>query len=69
MHEACTEADSLSLLGRLVTEMGTPKLLRLIATIADQHSGDLAQQGPNSDAARFAREAKILSRAAEAIAD
>lgn len=69
MPEKVTDSDALSLLRRLVTEMGTPRLLRLIATVADQHARDLVQHGPGSEAARLAREAEILSRASDAIAD
>jgi hypothetical protein len=69
MYEKFTDSDSLALLRRLVTELGTPQLLRLLASVADQHAKELAQEGPTQDAARFAREAKILSRASEAIAD
>lgn len=69
MHETFTDGDTLALLRRLVTHTSTPQLLRLIASVADQHAEDLAHQGRTTEAARFAREAKILSRASEAIAD
>ncbi len=69
MDETFTAGNTLALLRRLVTELGTLQLLRLLAGVADQHATQLAQEGPTQDAARSAREAEILSRAVEAIAD
>jgi hypothetical protein len=69
MDETCGGGDSLAILKRLVADIGTPQLLRLIADVAEQHANDLIRQGISPHAARFARDAKILSRAAEAIPD
>ena len=69
MHEKSTDGDSLAILERLISEIGTPELLRLIAEVAEQHANDLLRQGASPQAARFAREASILSRASDAILD
>lgn len=70
MNEQFTDAEkSLAILKQLVTEIGTPQLLRLIADVAQQHANELLRQGASPQAARFAREATILSRASEAILD
>ena len=67
MNQKSTDAESLAILKRLVTEIGTPQLLSLIAQVAEEHAKELLGQGASPQAARFAREAKILSRASEAI--
>jgi len=69
MHDKFTDGDSLALLSRLITEIGTPQLLRLLASVADQHAKKLAQEGQTLHATRCALEAKILGRASEAITD
>jgi hypothetical protein len=69
MPEQSTHGDSLAILKRLVTDLGTPRVLRLIAEIAAQHADDLRRQGASPHAARCAREAQILSRACEALRD
>jgi hypothetical protein len=67
MHEKSTDGDSLAILERLITEIGTPQLLRIIADVAERHASDVLRQGASPQAARLAREAKILSQASDAI--
>jgi hypothetical protein len=67
MNQKSTDAESLAILQRLVTDIGTPQLLSLIAQVAEEHANELLRQGASPQAARFAREAEILSRASEAI--
>jgi len=59
--------DDLALVQRLVTELGAPHLLRLMADAAMQHADALAQQGASPHAARLSREAALLNRAAHEI--
>jgi hypothetical protein len=69
MDAKFTDGDDLAILKRLVTDIGTPQLVRLIACVVEQHANELLRQGASPQAARFARDAKILSRASEAISD
>jgi hypothetical protein len=66
-NERAPEPDSLAILERLVSEIGTPQLVRLIADITEGHARMLLRQGASPLAARVSREAAILSRAAEEI--
>ena len=56
-------------LKRVIVETGTAQVLRLVADIARQHAEDLLKQGARADAARFAREAKMLAKASNALVD
>ena len=67
MNEEFADGDSLAIVKRLVTDIGTPQLLRLVADVAEQHADDLLRHGASPLAARCAREAKILSRASDAV--
>lgn len=58
---------NLALVQRLVTELGAPHLLRLIADAAMRHADAVAQQGASPHAARLSREAALLNRAAHEI--
>ena len=69
MDETLTDGNSLAILKRLMTDIGTPRLLRLIADVAAEHANDLIRQGASPQAARFEREARILRRASEALLD
>ena len=62
-----TRQESLVIVKRLVGEIGTPRLLRLMARITEQHAHDLLRQGASHQAARCTREATILSLASEAL--
>jgi hypothetical protein len=62
-----TDAESALVLKRLIAQVGTPQLLRLVADAAKQHAEDLVRDG--ADAARFLREATILAKASDAISD
>ena len=64
-----TDADSALVLKRLIAQVGTPQLLRLVADAATQHAEDLVRAGAQADAARFLREATILAKASDAISD
>jgi hypothetical protein len=57
--------EPLAILERLVTDVGAPRLVRLIAAIVEQHARQLLREGASPMAARVSREAAILSRAAE----
>jgi len=69
MNDRALDADSLVILKRLVAEVGTPQLLRLIADVAQQHANELLGHGASLQAGRLAREASILAKAADAILD
>ena len=62
-----TNAEGALVLKRLIAQVGTPQLLRLVADAAKQHAEDLVRDGAHADAARFFREATILAKAADAI--
>jgi hypothetical protein len=61
--------DRIAVLKRLIAETGTAEVLSLLADIARQHAEDLLKQGARVDAARFAKEAKILAKASQASVD
>ena len=67
MDERVAEGDRLAVLERLITEIGTPQLLHLIAEIAEQHANELLRRGAGPQAARCAREARILTEASRAL--
>ncbi len=67
MEDEFIDKDLFTILERLVIQMGPPQLLRLIAHIAAEHAATLLRQGAIRQAARSEREARILSRAADAI--
>lgn len=69
MNVSTVDGDSLAVLKRLIAETGTVQVLRLIADLARQRAEELLKQGARVDAARFAREAKILAKASDALAD
>ena len=69
MNLKTVDGPSVAVLKRLIAETGTAQLLRLVADLARQHAEDLLKQGARVDAARFAREAKILAKAANALVD
>jgi len=54
---------------QLVTELGTARLLRLIADAATERANAIARQGASLQNARVSREAALLRRAADAILD
>ena len=66
---ASVSAESAIVLRRLIAQVGTPQLLRLVADAATQHAEDLVRDGAHADAARFLREATILAKASAAISD
>ncbi len=53
----------------LVTELGTVRLLRLIADVATERANAIARQGASPQSARVSREAALLRRAAAEILD
>ena len=61
--------NSLAVLQRLIAELGTPHLLRLMAETATERANALARQGASAPAARASREAALLRRAANEILD
>ena len=69
MSASVTNAESAIVLRRLIAQVGTPQLLRLVADAATQHAEDLVRDGAHADAARFLREATILAKASAAISD
>lgn len=69
MSASMTNAESALVLKRLIAQVGTPQLLRLVADAAKQHAEDLVRDGAHADAARFLREATILAKASDAISD
>jgi hypothetical protein len=69
MNVSTVDGESLAVLKRLIAETGTAQVLRLVADLARQHAEDLLKRGAGADAARFAREAKILAKASHALGD
>ncbi len=69
MSASVTNDDGVVLLKRLIAQVGSPQLLRLVADAAKQHAEDLVRDSAHVDAARFLREAKILAKTSEAISD
>lgn len=69
MNVGTVDGESVTVLKRLIAETSTPQVLRLVADLARQHAEDLMKHGARAEAARFAREAKILAKASEALAD
>ena len=58
-----------ALVHRLVTELGTAQLLRLIADVATERANAAARQGASQQTARVSREAALLRRAADELLD
>lgn len=69
MDETFIDGDSLAILKRLVTDIGTPQLLSLIADVVEEHANALIQQGKIPQAARCGREVRVLREASQAIVD
>jgi hypothetical protein len=69
MNVSTVDGDSLVVLKRLIAETGTAQILRLVADLARQHAEDLLKRGARAEAARFAREAKILAQSSDALID
>ena len=64
-----SQESCVALVHRLVTELGTARLLRLIADAATERANALARQGASPQTARVSREAALLRRAADEILD
>ena len=69
MNVSTVDGDSLVVLKRLIAGTGTAQILRLVADLARQHAEDLLKRGSRAEAARFAREAKILAQTSDALID
>ncbi len=69
MNVSTVDGDSVAVLKRLIAETSTVQVLRLIADLARQRAEELLKQGARVDAGRFAREAKMLAKASDALAD
>jgi hypothetical protein len=69
MNVSTVDGDSLVVLKRLIAETGTAQILRLVADLARQHAEDLLKRGARAEAARLAREAKILAQSSDALID
>ena len=66
MNANVVGGDSIAILKRLIADTGTPQVLHRVADLARQHAEDLLKQGARVDAARLAREAKIVAKASDA---
>jgi len=69
MNVNAVDGDIVVVLKRLIAETSSAEVLRLIADLARQQAEELLKQGARVDAARFAREAKMLAKASNALAD
>lgn len=57
------ESDALQSLGKVVAQLGIPRVVTLLAEIAREQSDYLLLSGDHQKAAQFARKFKILDRA------
>lgn len=67
--QSTRRSEDVAALRRFATEVGTGQVLSLLAELASQEADYCLLSGDPVRASRLARRAKILSKAAEAVAD